>query len=473
MSQRFQIEDLVDQDHSGVVFRAMDTRAGGQVALRRFFPFGGKGGGLDSAEQTAYGLAIQRFAGVSHTALRSVISGGCDPVDAMPWVATEWVDGMPLQVLIERGPIAEGQVIELLLQVLEVCQFLSKTLGEEMMWVDTNLNTIVIGATGCGRGTTFWVAPDRFLGSRDRQCIFSPIITMAEAVMDRSGKVASGQTSAGLDRWLKWLRGASATTSFQEAREMLVTCVGVSPAAPTKHLAHQTARPVTVSRKKRSSKMPLVAAAFLVLLALGVGGWLLVKKNETTLGKAEESAALAVKTISPLPEVALVGLSKREDFESTTASVQTAVSVHGREIGPEEAGQRAAELLAVRQNSDRAVQARRLEIQKRGGIYEVGDHALLLEQKNAEIRLLGQVACVQFSDNGKGATLYMDFLKSDSHEGVRGFVMRKDLNEAMNLAALERLVGKNIQLRGKVSTPTSRNRPEIEIADFDSIQEVK
>lgn len=473
MSQRFQIEDLVDQDNSGVVFRALDTRAGGEVALRRFFPFGGKGGGLDKGEQIAYGLAIQRLAGVSHTALRSVISGGCDPVDAMPWVATEWVDGMTVQVLIERGPIAEGQVVELMQQILEVCQFLSKALGEEVMWVDTNLNTIVIGAAGCGRGITFWVGPERLLGSSDQQCNFTSIITLAEEVIDRSGKVAPSPVGVGLDRWLKWLRGASGTTSFQEAREMLVSCVGVSPAAPTKHLVHQAARPVVAARKKKSSRMPVVVVACLVLLALGVGGWFLVRRNEITLGKAEETAVSQAKTISPQPEVALVGLSKQQDVGSKTASVETVVSKPGRDRSPAEASQRATELLAARQDSERDLQARRAEIQKRGGIFEVGDDALLLEQKNSEVQLRGQVTGVQFSDKGKGATLYMDFLKSDSRSGVRGFVMRADLNGAMSLALLENLVGKTIQLRGKVSTPTSRSRPEIEIKNFDSIQEVR
>jgi hypothetical protein len=473
VSQRFQIEDLVDQDNSGVVFRALDTKAGGQVALRRFFPFGGKGGGLDTEEQIAYGLAIQRLAGVSHTALRSVISGGCDPVDGMPFVATEWIEGTPLQALVERGPIALGQVVELLLQILEVCQFLSESLGEVVMWVDTNLNTIVIGAVERGRRITFWFAPERLLGSSDHECVLSPIITLAEAVIDRSGKVAPSQVGMGLDRWLKWLRGASTTTSFLEAREMLVSCVGVNSAAPTKHLAHQTARSVIASHRKKSSKMPAVAVAALVLLALGAGSWFLVKKNEMTLGKAEKIAVSDARIISPQPEVALVGRSKQQDAEPTTASVETVVSKPGRDISPEEASRRATELLAARQDSERELQARRSEIQQRGGIFEVGDHALLLEQKNAEVRLRGQVTGVQFSDKGKGATLYVDFLKSDSRFGVRGFVRREDLNGALSLASLENFVGKTIQVRGKVTTPTSRSRPEIEIRNFDSIQEVR
>jgi hypothetical protein len=56
---------------------------------------------------------------------------------------------------------------------------------------------------------------------------------------------------------------------------------------------------------------------------------------------------------------------------------------------------------------------------------------------------------------------------------VRGFVRREDLNGALSLASLENFVGKTIQVRGKVTTPTSRSRPEIEIRNFDSIQEVR
>ena len=75
MQNRFQIEDLVDQNESGVVFRAIDTETGAPVALRRFFPFGIGGGGLSEDEQQAYQIAISRLANMRHRWLRAIIAG--------------------------------------------------------------------------------------------------------------------------------------------------------------------------------------------------------------------------------------------------------------------------------------------------------------------------------------------------------------------------------------------------------------
>ncbi|MCU0753383.1 MAG: hypothetical protein MUC40_10260, partial [Akkermansiaceae bacterium] len=61
MHNRFQIEDLILQDATGVVFRAIDTQTGLPVAVRRFFPFGAEGGGLQPDEITAYHIAIGRL----------------------------------------------------------------------------------------------------------------------------------------------------------------------------------------------------------------------------------------------------------------------------------------------------------------------------------------------------------------------------------------------------------------------------
>ena len=474
MSQRFQIEDLIVQDNSGVVFRALDTESGKQVALRRFFPFGGRGGGLDAEERIAYGLAVKRFAGVSHPALRSVICGGCDPIDGMPFIATEWIEGKRLQTVIDRKPLAPDEAVNLLLKALEVCQFLSQAFSEEAVWVETNLEAIVIGETGSGRGITFWVAPLRLLETSDHPRSLTPLITLTEEIMGWPEKVVSDPAARGLESWLKWMRGVSSTTSLDEAREMLIALAGKKSPTATKHLVHQTARPV-VNRKKGgiTSKFSIMAVAFLVLLALGAGGWLLVERNKATLAKAYVDAARVDTAIIPDPGSRTLGLGKPDELEVTTALEETAAPSPRLSTSPEDAERRAAEFLQERQISEQEIQARRLEIQKRGGVFEIGDGALLLEQKNAEVHLRGHVSAVQFSDKGKGATLYLEFSNSNLRDGVRGFIMRKNLDGMMTLAAFQKLIGKNIQLRGKVTTPTSRSRPEIEIKDIDSIQEVR
>ncbi len=163
VSKRFHIEDLIVQDASGVVFRAVDTESSSPVAVRRFFPFGPEGGGLHEEEQAAYGVAIKRLAGLSHPALRSVICGGCDPVDGMPFIVTEWVDGESLRPLVDEAPLSVENATELITQALEVCELLSLVLAEDAVWVETDLQSIVLGKDQSGRRFTFWISPLKWL----------------------------------------------------------------------------------------------------------------------------------------------------------------------------------------------------------------------------------------------------------------------------------------------------------------------
>ncbi|MEO8616963.1 MAG: hypothetical protein ABI600_17620, partial [Luteolibacter sp.] len=138
MSQRFQIEDLVAQDSLGVVFRALDTETHAVVAVRRFFPFGADGGGLNKEEEIAYGIAVSRLAGLSHPSMRAVVFGGCDPIDGMPFIATEWIEGKSLQFFLERQSLTPSRAIRIIKSALEICELLSQLLAEEGVWVETD-----------------------------------------------------------------------------------------------------------------------------------------------------------------------------------------------------------------------------------------------------------------------------------------------------------------------------------------------
>lgn len=289
MSQRFQIEDLVVQDTSGVVFRALDTETNQQVALRRFFPFGAKGGGLDAEEQIAYNIAVERLSAVSHPSLRAVIGGGCDPIDGMPFIATEWIEGTRLQSYVDRGPLTPDEATNLLTQALEVCQLLSEVLAEEAVWVETGLQAIVIGAEGTGRGITFWIAPLKWLGKNDSQRGLVSIIALTEAIMGWNGKTVPDQAGRGLGGWLKWLRGAARTTSLHEAREMLAASIGVEPPVPTSDLVRQAKRPS--GGKKKSFNIPVAVVGCAALAAVALGGWGLIQRNSMApVGKKAEIA---------------------------------------------------------------------------------------------------------------------------------------------------------------------------------------
>ncbi len=276
MIQRFQIEDLVTQDSSGVVFRALDTETNNAVAVRRFFPFGADGGGLHEDEQTAYHIAVERLASIRHPALRAVICGGCDPVDGMPYLATEWIEGPRLESIIGRGPLDPVAIANLLTQALEVCELLSEVLAEEAVWVETSLQSIVVGAEGTGRGVTFRIAPLKWLGKNDGQRGLESLITLTEEIMGWMGKSVSDQAGHGLGGWLKWLRGNARTTTLHEAREMLAAAIGVEPPVPAKIRAHHhvAASQWVPAKKKKASRLPIVIGAAVTLVAIAaVGYW--------------------------------------------------------------------------------------------------------------------------------------------------------------------------------------------------------
>lgn len=272
MIKRFQIEDLVVQDTSGVVFRAFDTETETFVALRRFFPDGPEGAGLNAEEQAAYNAAVKRLSTVSHPALRSVIAGGCDPVDGMPFIVTEWIEGTRLKAYTEQGPLAPNDAASLLTQALEVCQILSDLLGEQAVWIETGLQAIVVSSQEMGRGVTFWISPLKCLGKHEGARGLEPIVVLTESILAWTGKTVPDQAAFGLGGWLNWLKKNARTATLLQAREKLASMIGSEPPVPTRKLVQHAARRGPVVKKKASGL--LKALVILLLLAgLGTGGW--------------------------------------------------------------------------------------------------------------------------------------------------------------------------------------------------------
>ena len=286
MINRFQIEDIVVQDTTGVVFRALDTETDTHVALRRFFPDGPEGRGLDGAEQVSYDDAVRKLAAVSHPALRSVIDGGCDPVDGMPYIATEWIEGTRLKAYTEKGPLAPQDAAAMLNQALEVCQILSEVLGRQAVWIETGLQAIVVSSKEIGRGVTFWISPLKCLGQHEGAPGLEPLVALTENIMDWSGKSLPDQAAFGLGGWLNWLRKNARTATLEQAREKLAASMGSGPPVPTRKLVQHAARRRPPGKKKESGVVRKVVTASLILAALGGGGWFFVKKYPVLLAEA-------------------------------------------------------------------------------------------------------------------------------------------------------------------------------------------
>lgn len=298
MTKRFQIEDIIDQDTEGITFRALDTQTDSMVAVRRFFPFGADGGGLHDEQQATYNAAISILTGLSHPALRKVVSGGCDPIDGIPYIATEWIEGDVLQAILDNGPLPAEAAVVLLTQALEVCELLSQARKEEAIWVETDLQTIVLANEASNRGFTFWISPLKWLGGDEHSRRFGTIATLTEEIMGWENQSIPDEAGNGLGRWIKWLRGIPQNTPLREVREALAASVGLDPQTVTTNLMIKAPiRPVAspaktkqtvknkpaetvraepyvlVEKPSSGKKWMIVALVLLMLVGLGEYGW--------------------------------------------------------------------------------------------------------------------------------------------------------------------------------------------------------
>lgn len=472
-----------------MVFRAHDAETGKTVALRRFFPFGVDGGGLHADEQTAYNIALNRLAGLSHPSLRSVVSGGCDPVDGMPYIATEWIEGEALPVVISQTPLSTDSAVHLITQALEVSELLSHVLAEEAVWVETELSTIVVGTEESGRGFTFWISPLKWLGGKGEHRGLESIISLTEEIMGWKGRVVNDQAGRGLGGWLNWLRSTATTTSLMEARESLAASVGVEPPAPVSNLVVQaTSASPKVQIKHRTSKAPIFAALALVIAVAGLGTWILKRKKAIETGEllpsppAAEAPVIAKVEEKPLPVPESRKAPRDQPKPAEPAPMPAPIPeaepapVASEEDDLARANRLAAELSAKAANVEQKIVANLAEQQatldKQGGIYSPQLGALLLQQKGKEAKVEAVFEKIVFSGTRK--TMYLVFSGETGGSSARGSIL---ISKAPDLTeeTLKTMIGKKIRITGKVEEQQgkSEDRPLIEIKDRASIQVIE
>jgi hypothetical protein len=477
VSHRFEIEDLFSQDDSGVVFHARDTETEESVALRRFFPFGVTGGGLSADEQIAYQAAVERLATVRHPALRRVIGGGCDPIDGMPFVASEWVEGVKLQSHIDRAPFTPVEAVRLLSLALEVCQILSEVHGEEAVWVELDLRSIIVAEEGLGRGVTFWIAPLKALGKSDRQRGLTPFITLTEEIMGWGERAVPDQAGGGLGGWVKWLRTAGRMAKIGEAKEMLAAALRVKPQAPTMPHVRLPIRGIPPRKRgKKSSHLPVFFTVGGFLLTLGLAGWFVWQRHESIVKKV----ALAV------PQPPLVVVTPPVILVSETQVIEPPAVVldpqglppqiqSEQERSPEQASLVAVEMTAnLRQMmAEKDAKAAHLlqEITRRGGVFAPADYDLLVTQRGKQVTVEGVLTGFTYSANKK--TLYLTFSQYPTAQEARGSIKLRTAGEDLKEPALKPMLGKKIRITGKFSLESFTRRPVITLKNRSAIQEMK
>jgi len=436
-----------------VVFRAFDTEAEQTVAVRRFFPFGADGGGLHAEEQTAYEIAISRLAGLRHPALRSVICGGCDPVDGMPFIATEWIEGDPLDELVSRSVLPPEAATLLVTQALEVSEVLSRVLAEEAVWVETDLQTIIVSRPDSGRGFTFWISPFKWLGGHDATRGLDSIADLAEKALGWSGKVVSDQAGRGFGGWLKWLRKAAATTTLKEARESLAAATGTEPSFSAKR---RPAAPVAPA-KKVAVKRRRPIAFFLV---------------NTTLALATSSLAawvylrhLAQKDALPagLPAIlrdALMPSSPEEVVESFEAPEETEEPPPSAEVPAAAAETPSAAPTAAAPPAPEPPPE----------VVPWNDYKRLLAFNGKNVIVAGQVVKIDSKTNRDQR--YVLFSTRPGKNDFRGAVALKNRPPDLDDSSLGTMVGKRVRIHGKLVIQRSGGlrRPIIQIIRRDAVE---
>lgn len=448
MVRRFQIEDLLTQDEHGVVFRALDTQTNQPVVVCRFFPFGANGGGLSDDEHEDYKIAVNRLAGIRHPAMRSIISGGCDPVDGMPFIATEWVEGTPLQTFIEQGPTAPAEATLLLTRALEVCEQISQVLGEEDVWVETDLQTIIVGAGNSGRGITFWISPLKWLCKDDSRRGLDCLVHLTEEMMGWRGRPVLDQDGEGLGGWLNWLREAPEQTTLLQAREKLAAVAGLTPTTPVRLPVRPSVRAAAPTTKKGKSGIPFLVGGILLLATLAFGAWGLIHWNKNRLKAVAGSTTVQVSDEPPSP---------REPSPSPPQSApEVAVNLPPSVVEsrppasakpPEKA---AAPTKKAAPAKVATVATQKADTAGKNRIYRTEDSALLLGQVNKVVHLEGTLEEVKIAGTGKGKTIYLSFVAAGgvkrAHAGIEFAKAKGDLAESVFAG----LIGKKLRIEGTV-----------------------
>jgi hypothetical protein len=489
VNRRFQIEDLIVQDSSGVVFRAIDQETQLPVAVRRLFPFGVNGGGLDESEQELFEIALDKILNVKHAALRGILLGGTDPVDGLPYVATEWVDGATLQSFVDRGPLSPAEATFLITQALEVCQLLSQALGRESVWVETDLSTIVVGAAETGRGFTFWVSPLKCIGKNDGQRGLEPIVALVEQVMGWRGKAVVDQDGGGLGAWLKWLRLTAVSATLNQAREKLAESLGTAAPSPVRRAVRQAERSGPPKKATKKSNFPAIFATISGFGVLALGGFLLVRWNESkqpvTPPPVAESETAAVaekptkkkKPAAVVEEEALkVSAEAAPDVPKVPVKIEPPpeTPVVMGETPEEKASRLAAAFTDIAHQESTAKEtkaaAQKVAVAAKGGTFTIADSELLATQEGTQVSLEGTL--VGLKKSGTGKTLYLLFSEKAANGEVRGSILTNGAGADLSEESLAPLIGKSLRISGEIFLEPNfgKERPNVVIRNRASIE---
>jgi hypothetical protein len=489
---------MVAQSASAVVFRALDTRTGCPVAIRRFFT-AGEATGLPVAERERFLDAIERVATVDHPALRAVIAGGIDPVDGIPFVVTEWKEGRTLAERIKDGRLKPVKATEILNAALEISLLLSEALQRNAVWVDTRLSSIWVGGPESGYQLSFAIRPGVGLARGHPPDDLRPMVQLAEDLLGWRGRAVEPRAAGGLGRWFNWLRSAAETTDLGTALVHLESfpenpqeVVAAPPPAP--RAFHQAPPKPAVAKPKRrsataaidlflkpppkpaiatvampSSRSPLVLAGITGLLVASVAWWLVARgpssrEGAGLAGESPRPAAAVEPATEPRPDAAVprpvpagpappavdpAAAAGQAEAAARTAALEKNLPPEPRRELPPAAAEGQVPVFTVEQVDE------------------------LMARRNREVIVEGVLVEVVAARSGRH--LYLEFSRSGHPPYLsRGILHVTSQSQLESRATYQKWIGKRVRMHGRVDVERFRQgdqqiaRPKIPLRESDT-----
>jgi len=289
-SHRLRILETLYEDAGGVAFRAKDA-SGHKVLVRKPKPESAGAPGLPGVEQVAYQVAIERLSGIHHPSLLTVVSGGNDPQDGLPYISTRPAEGESLAARLKARPLSLELATAMVSQALEVSELLSELLAEDGVWIETSAESILVTAKSHEPNFIFWPSPLKAVQKSGKAGNLMGILELAERALNWSGREVDEREGGHLLLWLQWLREAKGDVPIHEAREMLAAAAGVEPPEPVEKLL-ETCRnkpgrfeALNLSKllKWQAPKMPLFVLLCVMLVIQSIIGWIIVRTLNSRL----------------------------------------------------------------------------------------------------------------------------------------------------------------------------------------------
>lgn len=436
-----------------MVFAAVDETAGHRVLLRRFFPFGPAGRGLNQEERQVFEAVVECLKSINHPALVPVVAGGVDPVDGLPFVADEVQTEASLAMALQHGLLSPADVAGLLDSLLETAAVISAALGLDGMWLETQPASIHWGRRGDLAVPRFRIAPLRCLWTGEAWLAAHELARITEAAFGWQDAVVADQAGEGLGAWTKWCR-AHPQASITQLREALATATRkTAPEASWMKVTRPGPRPIPAILPPPTgrSRIPLILAMTATLAAVTVGGWWTVRQSRLSRPAVTVSQAPALPSA---PVARPLAQPPRRPVAAVPAPPSKAKATPAPSPSPAPRRQAGP---SSDQDADR--------------IYRAEEVAAIMSRFHKEVTIEGLLAKISLSGNRK--TWYLEFSEKPGTDRARAFLPVLG-DPSADLESLKPLIGRHIRVRGAVDGeivgPLKLRRPKVLLKNRDALR---